>query len=157
MFQVDLAIARTAFADEKVFRARIQDVLDDEALNLAERLQQESPVGASKGLRDGWDVQPSRLSVKVTNSSPAALFRIRGRGPGKFPPFGPNSPLAKWAAIYGIPPFLVARKIARKGTKRWQDGKNFAGIDNAGNPVRGGLIDEATKRIADRIRKEVIR
>jgi hypothetical protein len=30
-------------------------------------------------------------------------------------PWGPGTPLAEWAEARGIPPFLVARKIAREG------------------------------------------
>lgn len=155
MFEIGLKIPAIDLA--RTFETKVQSIIEDEAIALADQLQQESPVGATGELKGGWDVRVSRLSVTVLNTSDAALFRIRGRGPGKFPPFGEGSPLARWAALKGIPPFLVARSIARKGTKRWRDKSNFAGIDYDGKPVAGGAIDRATKRIAQRLRTEVIR
>lgn len=38
----------------------------------------------------------------------------RGRRPGKYPPI---AAIQGWARRHGIPPFLVARKIARRGTR----------------------------------------
>jgi hypothetical protein len=50
------------------------------------------------------------------NTSPIWPFREYDTTP-HWPPFGPGSSLANWSDAHGIPPFLVARKISRVGTK----------------------------------------
>ena len=42
---------------------------------------------------------------------------VHGRKPGKMPPFQEGSDLAAWARRAGVDPFLVARSIAKNGTK----------------------------------------
>lgn len=60
---------------------------------------------------------PSGLTKTVKPTNKYAQFVITGRGPGKFPPWSKTSdPLNKWARKMGMNPFLVARKIAQKGT-----------------------------------------
>lgn len=136
------------------FRSQIKGAIEDTALELGSDLQQASPEGATGDLKRGWDVQiKSDLSLQITNSADNALFRIRGRKSGKLPPWGPGSELAAWAEKYDIPPFLLARAIARSGTQRFRDKKNFAGINPDGSAQRGGIIDQASKRLADRLRK----
>jgi hypothetical protein len=155
MFDIALKIPDIKLTQiDKTFRALVQNALEDEALDLADALQQASPEGATGDLKKGWDVQvKSDLSLLITNSADNALFRIRGRKAGKMPPFGPGSELAAWADKYGIPPFLVARAIARSGTQRYRDKDNFAGINPDGSAKRGGVIEQSSKRLAARLRK----
>lgn len=54
------------------------------------------------------------LTGRVGPSLGYGLFVERGRRPGKFPPI---SAIQGWARRHGIPPFLVARAIARRGTR----------------------------------------
>lgn len=106
--------------------------MDDALLELAQFLQDNSPRGvspASESLKGSWDIIPARkvrnffyFDGAVINKAANARNRLEGRGAGKFPPFGPGTPLAAWADAKGIPPFLVARKIAREGTERWKEG-----------------------------------
>lgn len=118
---------------EATLRRQFQQAMDTALLELADHLQRESPRGVSppgESLAGSWDVTPSRKrrgmipqSVgSVNNTAHAAEYRIRGRGPGRFPPYQEGTPLAKWAAATGIPAFLVAKSIAEKGTKRWRQG-----------------------------------
>jgi hypothetical protein len=62
----------------------------------------------------------SKLMGKLENRAPYAIFVHEGTKP-HFPPL---HAIERWANRHGIPPFLVARAIARKGTK----GKPFYDI-----------------------------
>lgn len=122
----------------KIYR----DAFDEALVEAAQFLQENSPKGISPpsgSLRGGWEVKLSRKMRNIFrfegflyNTVPTAINRLHGRGPGKFPPFAKGTPLARWAESKGIPPFLVARKIAREGTKRWrEEGRNnpYIGIN----------------------------
>lgn len=116
--------------------------MDDAVIELADYLQKHSPRGVSPtkdSLAGNWEVQASRkvrnrlyAQAFIRNYAEASLPRILGRAPGKFPPFAKGTPLAAWAEQKGIPPFLLARSIAKKGTKRWRTKKNILEVD----PVR---------------------
>jgi hypothetical protein len=71
-------------------------------------------------IAESWEVQhrPARgpLAWAVISDHPgAAPLNFGAHWPSKMPPWGPNSPLGKWAAAHGIPAFLVARKLQREG------------------------------------------
>jgi hypothetical protein len=154
-FEISLKVPEIkALQLEKSFKSQIKAALEDAALELAEQLQNDSPVGASEELKRGWDISiASDLSLKVTNNAPNALYRIRGRKAGKMPPYGPGTELAAWAEKYGIPPYLVARSIARQGTQRYREGRNWVGIDERGKPYKGGAVDLASRELGQRLRK----
>lgn len=91
-----------------------------------------TPIGVAGNLKNSWVQRPAKFEngeyrAFISNESEYAVFGIIGRGPGKFPPFGANTPLAAWANKRGIAPFLVARSIAKKGTQRWRDKNNWIG------------------------------
>ena len=54
------------------------------------------------------------LTGRVGPGARYGLFVERGRRPGRYPPM---AAIAGWARRHGIPPFLVARAIARRGTR----------------------------------------
>lgn len=122
---------RPPIVDQILYRA-YRLALDDALLEMAQYLQESSPRGISppgESLKGGWDIVPARkvrglmtYEGAVVNLTPNAYNRLRGRGPGRFPPFQKGSPLEQWAKAHGIPAFLVARKIAREGTDRWKRG-----------------------------------
>ena len=56
------------------------------------------------------------VSVSLRNRTKHWIFREDDTRP-HWPPWGPDTPLHLWAMQHGIPPFLVARKIAREGTE----------------------------------------
>lgn len=126
---------------DHVVYGRYKRAMDYALLEVGQYLQENSPKGISppeNSLRGGWDIKPSRKIRNlmryegfIINQTPNAINRLHGRGPGKFPPFAKGTPLAKWADSKGIPPFLVARKIAREGTKRWKEEgqSSFVGIN----------------------------
>jgi hypothetical protein len=99
----------------------------------ANQARANTPIGVAGNLRNSWIQTSARFandeySASIFNRSDYAVYGIMGRGPGKFPPFGPNTPLAAWASKRGIVPFLVARSIAKKGTQRWRDKTNWVGF-----------------------------
>ena len=114
-------------------------------LETADWLQTNSPRGvspASESLAGNWDIVPGRATIgirdlsyedQIVNNLPSASYRVAGRAPGKFPPWGPGSTLERWAIVKRIPAFLVARKIATLGTDRWITGQNILGMDRSGN------------------------
>ena len=140
---------------------RVRRVFDDVALDLADQLQQESPVGATGQLAAGWNVTPAKRSpatfdirVFVTNSAPKALQRIVGQGPGPLMSPSEMDDLADWAEAKGMPRTValpIAKKIAKFGTQRWRDRENFAGLDRRGRPMPGSPILEAEDEIARRV------
>lgn len=56
----------------------------------------------------------ANLTSKIGPSVAYGLFVEKGRAPGKMPPIGA---IRGWAARKGINPYMLARAIARKGTK----------------------------------------
>jgi hypothetical protein len=140
-----------ALIDNREFRRRV----DDFALDEADWMQQNSPVGATGGLKEGWDVIPARrqaptvatMQFSIINTADKSNYRIAGRGPGKLPEI---EPIEAWAlvvlgdigAAWG-----VAKGIAARGTKRWQDKTNWVGIDNQGNVIPDGRIDTLSDRM----------
>lgn len=113
-----------------VIRRELTDAVQD-SINLADSaLVKFSPVGITGRFHAGWQpsVQitsqiPARIQGQVFNATPYAPFANAGRGPGKFPPFGPGSDLARWVGrVLGadVPVFPIARRIARQGTVRFR-------------------------------------
>lgn len=68
--------------------------------------------GQQSKIKNGW-----MLHVKAFKLKDVRMNSIEsGRKPGRMPPWGARTPLGRWAAAKGIPAFLVARAIARRGT-----------------------------------------
>ncbi len=61
-------------------------------------------------------VNLGELIAVLENTAPYALWVHDGTRP-HWPPFSPGRGVEPWAKRHGIPPFLVARSISRKGTK----------------------------------------
>lgn len=71
-----------------------------------------APVDTGR-LRSNWRLSVQMLRGELTNATDYAIFVAKGTKP-HWPPI---KPIEKWANRKGIPPFLVARAIARRGTK----------------------------------------
>lgn len=139
-----------------------RDALDIALEAYADWLQKVSPRGVSatgQSLAGNWDIKVTTKSRNklfaegsITNNADAGYFRIVGRAPGKFPPYGEGTALNRWASAVGIPAYLVAKKIAEQGTKRWRDKRNILGID----PVTGKSNDPKNKglQIFDKVLNE---
>lgn len=149
-------------ADE--FAAQCRAIVDEESLNLAVELEARSPVGATKQLSQGWDIQQTSrrrnnldLRFRIVNNADAALFRLRGRPAGRMPP---SEALEQWVRVkLRVDPqrvksvaFLVARKIAREGTKRYKEQDNILGIDpSTGELKPDSPVRDTERAIASRI------
>lgn len=142
-------------ADNKVLRSKIDDFLLEET----QYYQENSPVGATKGLISGWDITPAKkqsnllsyVRFSIKNESDNSINRIGGREPGKMPPI---EPIAAWAAVVlgnVEAAYPVAKKIAKEGTQRYQDGNNWVGSDYEGNVIPGGRIDTFAQRLVQYI------
>lgn len=152
-FRVSVKLPTASNLDAK-FRKQVNEIFNKNTLDAADELQRNSPVGATGGLKRGWDVIPARrqssgyeTQVTITNNAPAAINRIVGRAPGKFPP---DAPVRAWVKAKGIDEkrtFIIRRAIARRGTKRWRDKQNFAGFDLKGNPLPGSPVKKAEAKI----------
>lgn len=57
------------------------------------------------------------LMATVKPTAKYAYWVHEGRKPGRFPPYADGTPLSQWAKRMGMNPFLVARGIAKHGTK----------------------------------------
>ena len=106
-------------------------------------LETNSPRGATGELAGSWQVKEARkvrnqlfADGSIVNTADNAYSRIVGRAPGKQFSFEEGSALQRWCAAVGIPPYVVMRKIANEGTRRWRSGKNILGQD-----PRTGAID----------------
>ena len=151
----------------KSLNRQYRDALDTALLEAVNYLQINSPKGASspgESLAGNWDIVLSRKERNqlvaeggIVNNSTNAFNRIAGRPPGKFPPYGEGTPLERWARIKGIPPFLLARKIAQEGTERFRTGKNVMGIDYATGDIKGNpewlqIFDKTLEQELSKIR-----
>ncbi|MBD2370957.1 MULTISPECIES: hypothetical protein [Leptolyngbya] len=139
---------------------QIQDAIETRFIDAAATLQSDTPQDTGKAA-GAWDIN-TRLKgkdieltivndAKTETGQPYGLLALEGRAPGKFPPYGDTSHLARWAKVRGIPPFLVARKIAREGTERFKDGPHHFSQD--GQPVEDGAISTAIKLVKQDIQR----
>lgn len=77
------------------------------------------------------------LTVAANDSvKPVVVAAVAHGTRPHWPPWGPGSDLARWAAQKGIPAFLVARAISRRGTI-----KRFGGPGKGAEMFENGLRD----------------
>jgi hypothetical protein len=113
---------------------RLQSAFESALIDLAIKLESDSPVGATGQFKRSWDVDtsPTEMGMKGTlkNIDPIGRWKAIGRGPGRMPPFGEGSPLRAWVLSKGMSPgasFAIARKISLVGTERWRKQENVIG------------------------------
>lgn len=159
--------ANPGFIATQAMKKGIYDTFVDELLETANELQQGSPVGATRELIEGWDIQYPRkeavtftINAKIVNTSDRAINRIAGRPPGTPPPI---APLTDWVIAKGIEydrrrargiAFAISKAIASRGTQRFRDKDNWAGLSPDGKFIPDGLLDKAQKRIASKLTKK---
>lgn len=125
---MDVSITVDAKAVEEAFRkapdkvtAGIKKWLTRSSL-LAERaskkhLRDSSSRGASGRTLSSINSSEGSFKSEIRPNTKYAEWVEEGRRPGRMPPYQRGTDLEKWARRVGINPFLVARAIARKGTK----------------------------------------
>lgn len=93
--------------------------------------------------------QTVTLTVEANGSvKPVVVASVAHGTRPHWPPWGPGSALAKWAAQKGIPVFLVARAISRRGTI-----KRFGGPSQGAEMFANGLDD--SKSDIDNMQREM--
>lgn len=159
---MEIRYRRTDFVANrfKHLRSQIQAAIETRLIDAAAQLQVDTlqDTGNAAG---SWDIVPSSagkdIITLITNNAQTedgayyGMYAVEGRGPGKFPPYHDRSHLARWARTRGIPPFLVARKIAREGTERFKEGPLH--FDKDGQPIPEGAIGVAIKLIKSDIQR----
>lgn len=100
----------------KIAGKQIKLAIKSSLLDIEGRAKSFAPVDTG-GLGNDTVVDADERGGSLIFKKNYAVFVHEGRAPGSFPPFKKNTSLEKWARRKGIPAFLVARKIAKKGTK----------------------------------------
>ncbi len=152
-------------------KRELYDIFIDLLLDLASELETGSYVGASKrkgqpSLAEGWDIIAPRkstlgfeIAAAIVNRSPSALYRVVGRGEGKFPPL---EPLRDWVKIklgetdpkrIRAIAFLIGRKIANQGTNRFAQKKNYIGLNTDGTLTQGSIVEEYQRLIEEALKR----
>lgn len=125
--QIDSAAVQKLLASgaKNVANAK-KEILDRASIMTQAEMRVNAPVFDGElraSIRPKWESPDTVVVFSDKNYAPAIEF---GRKPGgKLPPYKNGTPLAKWVRIKmgeDVPPYLVARSIARKGTK----GQKFA-------------------------------
>jgi len=101
-----------------VVRREVNKGIDSSLFILEARAKKESPVDSGT-LRARHVTKTNRFRMigELRPATKYARFVHEGTKP-HWPPYYPGSALDRWSKRHGnIPPYLVARKISRKGTK----------------------------------------
>ena len=152
MFQLELIVrVDPNLLAEEAMDSGIRDTFVNGWIDAVDEFQQNTPVGATGDLKRGWDIQDKSLAsnvhqVTISNVADNALYRIAGRGPGRMPP---HEPIYRWAVKKGIEDktYVIRRAIARKGTRRWIEKKNWVGINNDGSFISNGRLLQIVEEI----------
>lgn len=106
-----------------------------EAKDYTNYLSRISPRGHTGNLAARWKVVteinralPAQIYCRITNTAPAAYFRIVGRAPGELPPIRPIKAWAKKKGFGEGAAYAIRRRIAKFGTERYRTGDNMAGM-----------------------------
>lgn len=118
-------------------------------LQLMSKAIENAPVGVSGGgggLRGSISshFEDNGLTGIVGSDLSYAPYVEQGTRP-HWPPFGAGSSLARWARAKGIPAFLVARRIAQRGTPA----QKF--MERAANDIRDNVIPAEISRLGNAI------
>lgn len=148
----------------RIVQEELTEAMRESVLLADSALVKASPVGVSGRFRAGWQPRvsvvssrPVRIRGQNINITPYATFANAGRPPGRFPPFGPSSDLARWVRrTLGaqVPVFPIARAIARFGTRRYRlrlPSVIDQAVQQVEQPVRR-RFRQARDRIARRLR-----
>lgn len=116
MYTIELKNLDEVIATLKSFPAKaavhVNEAIEKTLVAIERDAMINAPVDTGK-LRADWDLSYGMLTGTLRNRSKYAVFMEEGTRP-HFPPMEAITP---WAIRHNIPPFLVARSIAKKGTK----------------------------------------
>jgi hypothetical protein len=137
------------------FNNLINQGLQESAELIRDRARRKAPSGVTNELRRSINYKLGNKKVTIGIDNPAQVYGAvveYGRRPGKQPPSGPNSSLARWAQLKlgsSGAAFAVARKIAKKGTKAqpYLIPAAEETVDNDIDRIFGTLIAKALENI----------
>lgn len=122
----------------------------DTSLSLLERTaRQKAPKGATGHLAGSHEQKLNRFSLvgELFPTVDYAVYVHEGTRP-HWPPYGEGTSLARWAKQRGIPPYLVARSISRKGTKAQPWLEETAKADRGTvERIMQKAVDEAIRKV----------
>ena len=104
---------------------RIRKILNDGSIIVQREMRLKAPQGVSqRGIRETIVYEVNNGYAVIRPSASYAIWVEKGRLPGKMPPWRAEwkggEGFVRWADAHGIPPFVLARSIARKGTRpKW--------------------------------------
>ena len=144
-----------ALRDGKFALEPARDFISRSTLQMFAKAVENAPVGVAGGgggLRGSIDTEfeDNGLTGVVgsdLNYAPHVEFGTRPH----WPPWREGSPLARWAQLRGIPAFLVARKIAARGTpaQKW--------MERAVTHTRDNVIPDELTRLGRDIQAEWVK
>lgn len=97
-------------------------ILSDGSIIVQKELREAAPVGVTQDLSRKIQRTVSRTQARIRPMAGYTYWVENGRGAGKMPPWSGSAgeDFRKWVALKmgsSVPPFVVARAIAKKGTK----------------------------------------
>lgn len=97
-------------------------ILSDGSIIVQKELRETAPVGVTQDLSRKIQRTVSRTQARIRPMAGYTYWVEHGRGAGKMPPWSGSEgeDFRKWVALKlgaSVPPFVVARAIARNGTK----------------------------------------
>ncbi|MBI4150500.1 HK97 gp10 family phage protein [Candidatus Woesearchaeota archaeon] len=110
---------RRALAEyPKIAAEFLQRAINATLITIEGKAKTKAPVGVTGALRNRWNIVAKPLSGSLTSGVKYSTFVEKGTRP-HWPPWkgAKGRGLQQWARSKGIPVFLVARSIAKKGTK----------------------------------------
>ena len=116
----------------------VNDAIRKSLISIQRDATMAAPTDTGK-LKSDWDLSFGNLTGSLKNRSQYAKYMEFGTRP-HFPPL---DAIAPWANRHGIPPFLVARAISRKGTKAK---RYFGNAVDKNKPIIQRFFDEAMER-----------
>lgn len=97
-------------------------ILSDGSIIVQKELRETAPVGVTQDLSRKIQRTVSKYQARIRPMAGYTYWVEHGRGAGKMPPWSGSEgeDFRKWVALKlgsSVPPFVVARAIAKKGTK----------------------------------------
>lgn len=97
-------------------------ILSDGSIIVQKKLRENAPVGVTQDLSRKIQRTVTKRQARIRPMAGYTYWVEHGRGAGKMPPWSGSEgeDFRKWVALKmgsSVPPFVVARAIAKKGTK----------------------------------------
>jgi hypothetical protein len=130
--------------------AGLNDWISKSAFRTTREAKLQVPPNIDTGrLQNSIHTTIGNLKAVVKPTASYALYIHEGRKPGgKLPPYQEGTQLNRWATKKGMNPYLVARSIARNGTKpnRFMD-KAFTSVKPLADRDASRILEEIVRSI----------